>query len=107
MIASGEEKLIYNAPEGKYYYFNQFPESKNLYDPEDAHIMELQARLMAYYESDVCPPADPAAAKKKKKRKNDFGGGFMDHNVRHEEEAARIPEGYVIDLPYNDKKPVI
>ena len=71
--------------------------------------MELQQKLMAYYDSDVCPPTLPgeAAAKKKKKRKNDFGGGFMDHNVRHEEEAARIPEGYVIDLPYNDKRPVI
>ena len=106
MIAGSDEKLIYNAPEGKFYYFNQFPESKNLYDPEDAHIAELQARLMDYYNSDVCPPSQPGAPKKKK-RKNDFGGGFMDHNVRHEEEAARIPERYVIDLPYNDKSPVI
>ena len=88
----------------KYYYFNKFPEVHNLYDPEDAHIADLQARLMAYYDSDVCPPTDPNKPKKRNKRQNDFGGGFMDHSVRAQEEAARIPRGYTIDLHYEERK---
>ena len=102
MIANEREKLIYNTIEDKYYYFNEFPEVHNLYDENDAHIAELKTRLMAYYDSDVCPPTDPNA-KKKKKRTNDFGGGFMDHTARHDEELARIPAGYTIDLSYETK----
>ncbi|MBQ9080365.1 MAG: sulfatase-like hydrolase/transferase [Clostridia bacterium] len=99
MIANEREKLIYNTLEDKYYYFDKFPESENRYDAADPHIAELRERLMAYYDSDVCPPSEPGGGKKKNKRKNPFGGGYMDHGVRHDEEAARIPEGYTIDLP--------
>ena len=103
MIANEREKLVYNALEDKFYYFDEFPESVSRYDENNEHIQELKARLMAYYDSDVCPPSDPKAPKKKK-RTNDFGGGFMDHVARHDEELARIPAGYTIDLPYEPKK---
>jgi hypothetical protein len=33
-----------------------------------------------------------------RKHPSDFGVEWMDHTARHDEEAARIPEGYRIDL---------
>lgn len=98
MIASANDKLVYTPKDQKFYYFNEFPEIKDAYDESDPHIAVMREKLMAYYKSDVgeLPRGDGS---KKKKKPNDFGTGWMDHVTRHDEEAARIPEGYFIDLP--------
>lgn len=106
MIAGANEKLIYNAVTGRYHYFDEFPESVDKYDENDAHQRELRARLDAYIASDVSDPGVPAAKKKKDKMPNDFGVGWMDHKARHAEEAARVPAEYKIDLPYFDPKDI-
>lgn len=95
MIAGSDEKLIYLADVDEYYYFNEFPERENKYNPHDPNIAELRRHLIEYYESDVGEPPVPSG---KKKHPSDFGVGWMDHVKRNNEEAARIPEGYKIDL---------
>ncbi|HHT53487.1 MAG TPA: sulfatase-like hydrolase/transferase [Clostridiales bacterium] len=94
MIAGAFEKLIYDSAGDKYYYFDSFPETKNKYDENDPHIAGLRGLLMKYYESDVGESPKPEA----RKHPSDFGVEWMDHTARHDEEAARIPEGYRIDL---------
>ena len=100
MIAGPDEKLVFNAATGSYHYFNEFPEAVDRYDENDAHQRELRRRLDAYLESDVAVPATPGG--KKKKMPIDFGTRWMDHKARHDEEAARIPPEYRIDLPLTD-----
>lgn len=94
MIATDSDKLIYDSATGNHYYFDAFPETINKYDKNDPHIAELNSLLMKYIESDVGEPPKPG----EKKHPTDFGVGWMDHNTRHDEEAARIPEVYKIDL---------
>lgn len=100
MIAGPDEKLVFNAATGSYHYFNEFPEAVDRYDENDAHQRELRRRLDAYIESDVASPVTPGG--KKKKMPIDFGTRWMDHKARHDEEAARIPPEYRIDLPLID-----
>ena len=100
MIANADEKLVYNAATGTFHYFDEFPESVDKYDGSDAHQAELRRRLMEYYDSDVA--IVPQGAAKKKKAPRDFGTAWMDHKARHDEEAARIPPEYAIDLPIDN-----
>ncbi len=97
MIASERDKLIYSAKEDKYYYFNEIPETRNLYDGADPRIAMLREKLRAYYDSDR--GRIPKGKGKKAGKIKDFGTGWMDHTYRHAEEKARIPAPYVIDLP--------
>ncbi|MCQ2427011.1 MAG: sulfatase-like hydrolase/transferase [Clostridia bacterium] len=104
MVASENDKLIYSTVEDKYYYFNERPEAVNLYDAGNGRVIELQKKLKNYMDSDVgvIPQSNkddlPGKAKKTQKVK-DFGVGWMDHTARRDEEAARIPDGYKVDLP--------
>lgn len=97
MIASATDKLIYDVTGEKYYYFNEFPERENRYDEGVPRIAKMRGLLMKYYDSDAEVP--DFSPKKKKKKPSDFGVGWMDHTARRDEEAARIPEGYRINLP--------
>lgn len=97
MIAGADEKLVYNAATKSYHYFNEFPERADKYDANDAHQAELKRLLDAYIESDVAVAA--VGGGKKAKMPIDFGTRWMDHKARHDEEAARIPSEYTIDLP--------
>ncbi len=96
MIASRRDKLVYSAAENKYRYFNALPEIDDLYDESNPRIALMKEKLDAYYASDV----GKIPVKKKKAAKiKEFGTGWMDHTARHDEEKARIPAPYVIDLP--------
>ena len=108
MIAGRDDKLIYVCEEEKYFYFNEIPEKDNLYDPENPRIAEMQRLLEAHIAGDI------GVLPKKKvktggvlnpKKIKDFGAAWMDHLKRHDEEKARIPEGYTIDLPDMEPEP--
>ncbi len=96
MIATANDKLIFDSGRANYYYFDEIPEKVNKYDENCPHIRDLRERLMKYFESDVGELPNQGAGKKK--RPSDFGVAWADHVARHDEEAARIPEGYRINL---------
>ena len=67
-----------------------------------SRIRYLKALLDAHIANDKCHlaknPNKKAGAAPKKKKYQDFGNARMDHVFRADEEAARIPAGYKIDL---------
>ncbi len=100
MVASNRDKLIYNSPEQKYYYFDEMPEITDKYDPEVPRIAEMKCLLDAYMASDI-GENPPQKKNKPKDIPHPLGANRMDHKARHDEESARIPEGYTIDLRAN------
>lgn len=99
MVTDGARKLIYNAPDRRYYYFNEFPETEDRYDPADPEIAALQEKLDAYRASEVRFSAPPKSSEPQSGGKNNFHyPPRMDHKMRRDEEAAAIPAGYSIDL---------
>lgn len=102
MCAGSNDKLIYNATLKKYYYFDEIPEVENKYSEENERVMYLKERIDKYIAEDrgiIPPPEVGTDGKPKVKVKiNPFGVGRIDHVCRAEEERARIPEGYNIDL---------
>lgn len=102
MVAGEKDKLIYNVANKKYAYFDECPEHVDKYAEGGERVAYLKALLDAHMADDKCAVAknpNKAAGKAEKKTKiMEFGGGRMDHVARREEEAARIPEGYKIDL---------
>ncbi|MBO7535181.1 MAG: hypothetical protein J6T46_14415, partial [Victivallales bacterium] len=63
------------------------------------HVKSLKARLDAYRASEVLMDPHPASAEKQTGGKNNTHyAGRLDHVMRHDEEAGRIPPGYTIDL---------
>ncbi len=108
MCAGSEDKLIYNAEEQKYYYFDEIPEVYNKYSEDNGRVMQLKALLDAHIAADrnVKPPKKlgPDGKPIKKKKINPFGVSRIDHVCRSDEERARMPEGYSIDLQSVDGK---
>ena len=108
MCAGSEDKLVYHGKDEKYYYFDEMPESRDLYDEKiaagDARVLRMKALLDAYIAADRgITPEKKKGGKKKPKNPNYFGVNRMDHVRTLEAEAARIPEGYHIDLLLEDK----
>ena len=103
MIATATDKLVYNGSEDKYYYFDEFPEYVNRYDElcESERVKVLREKLAAHIASD----AHEDVPVEKRKKINPFGVGRLDHRMRHDEELARIPAGYKIDLELPSKEP--
>ena len=63
------------------------------------HVKSLKARLDAYRASEVPQNPNPVSAEKQTGGKNNTHyAGRLDHAMRHDEEAGRIPPGYTIDL---------
>lgn len=107
MCASSYDKLIYNAAEQKYYYFDEMPEVNNKYSDDNERVVYLKGLLEAHIEADrnVKPPKklDSNGKPIKKKKINPFGVSRIDHVCRRDEEIARIPEGYKIDMASEGK----
>lgn len=97
MITDGRVKLIYRAASQSYYYFDVMPEGKNVYDPADPLVRELQGRLDSYILSDV-NTAGASRSYEMITKTHPHYPGRMDHAMRRGEELAAIPPGYKIDL---------
>jgi hypothetical protein len=102
MVAAENDKLIYSRQHDKYAYFDECPEHVNKFDEGGERVEYLKALLDAHMAEDKCDiaknPNKKAGGGAKGKKIQDFGNGRMDHIFRADEEAARIPEGYRIDL---------
>ncbi len=103
MVATATDKLVYNGGERKYYYFTEFPEYRDRYEEcrDSERVKELTAKLDAHMAADVHVDLPPV----KRKKINPFGVGRLDHRARHDEELARIPAGYTVDLELPGKEP--
>ena len=102
MVAGEKDKLIYSREYDKYAYFDECPEHTDKFAAGGERVEYLKAILDAHIADDKCdiaqnPNKKPGIGPKKKKYQ-DFGNARMDHVFRSEEEAARIPEGYRIDM---------
>ncbi len=97
MVTDGQNKLIYLAKTGKYYFFDTVPEQRDTYDPENPEVLRLKEKLDAYRNSD-CNPAHNSATYEKYTKTHPHYPGRMDHTYLHEEELKAIPLGYTIDL---------
>lgn len=98
MVYDGQYKLVYNGPEDRYYFFDSYPEAEDKFDPENEEVKRLKRLLDAYKDSDVVKGEDRFVYNFANRKRYPNQGSRMDHDHRHEEEAARIPEGYTIDL---------
>ena len=99
-MAAGEtDKLIWHGPRRQYYYFESSPETHDLYPSlcDSARVRFLKEKLDAYVAADTGKPDAPVSGESSGWRPP-FGVSRMDHTTRRAEEAARIPEGYRIDL---------
>lgn len=97
MVATNRDKLVYSGPRKKYFYFNTIPEDTNKYDESNPRVKELKALLDQYRDGDVCTDGvctDGTSGK----NKMPYGPKRADHAMRHDEEMARMPKGYPIDL---------
>ena len=97
MITDGETKLVYIKAVNRYHYFESLPETKDVYDPNNPKVQEMQALLDAYRLSDTNTSKVSKTYEKVTKTHPHYPGR-MDHIMRHDEEAAMIPDGYKIDL---------
>ena len=99
MAADETDKLIWHGPRRQYYYFESSPETHDLYPSlcDSARVRFLKEKLDAYVAADTGKPDAPVSGESSGWRPP-FGVSRMDHTARRAEEAARIPEGYRIDL---------
>lgn len=98
MVATNKDKLVYIAPEKKYYYFNTSPEDTNKFSPENERCVILQKLLEKYIQDDVCTDGDGKADFFSGSNKFPYGPKRGDHLARRDEELSRMPEGYDIDI---------
>lgn len=97
MVTDGQNKLVYLAKTGKYYFFDTLPEQRNNYDPENPVVAGLKAKLDAYRAGD-CNRAHDSVTYEKYTKTHPHYPGRMDHTYLHEEERNAIPPMYTIDL---------
>ena len=104
MVTDGKNKLVYNCPDDRYYFFDTAPEDRNKYDgmKDTETVRTLKGLLDAYRESDegnrIAPAESIEKSTAKKRKLNPHYPTRMDHVKRRAEEAACIPEGYKIDF---------
>ncbi len=99
MAATGTDKIVYSAVGDKWFYFNEFPDAVNRYDPSDPRVAYLEEKLRAYIASDTCPDRiEKEPVRPFDQEKYSFYPQFDDHIATFGEEYARMPEGYPITL---------
>lgn len=98
MVASRDDKMIYSGPDKEYYYFNTSPEDTNKYSQQNERCAELQVLLEKYIGEDVCSDGGGNADFFSGTNKFPYGPKRGDHLARREEELARMPAGYEIDI---------
>ena len=97
MVTNGRSKLVYQAHEEKYYYFDSLPESRNTYSPENEEAQRWRELLDAYRKADVNHVPGAVRSVIPKKRHLHYPGR-VDQKWTLEEEAAQIPPEYSVDL---------
>ena len=97
-VSSNHDKLVYHAFEDRWYYFDRMPEDTNRYDASNPRVRELRALLEQYMREDCCTDGEGSADFFSGKNKFPYGPKRGDHLARREEELARMPAGYEIDI---------
>lgn len=97
-VSSNHDKLVYHAFEDRWYYFDRMPEDTNRYDASNPRVRELRALLEQYMQEDCCTDGEGSADFFSGKNKFPYGPKRGDHLARREEELARMPAGYEIDI---------
>lgn len=97
MVTDGTHKLIYKAATERYYYFDQIPETKEVYDAASPTVQHLKELLDAYRQKDANHSQHSKTYEPVTKTHPHYPGR-MDHAARHDEELAAIPGEYAIDL---------
>ncbi len=95
-ITDGCNKLVYNAPTGRYFFFDTVPCEKNVYSEDNVKAQEMKVLLDAYRDSDVNKVTSNHGESYTKRHPHYVGR--MDQPMFHDEEMAALPEGYKIDL---------
>ncbi len=98
MVASNRDKLVYSGPARRYFYFDTQPEDTNKYREGDPRIEAMKTLLEAYMASDLSENAFGTVDAVSGVNKLPYGPKRADHAMRRQEELARMPEGYEIDL---------
>lgn len=97
MVTDGTHKLVYQAANDTYYYFDSLPEVRNTYSMADPNAMEMKAILDAHRATDV--NVTPGAVRSIiPKKKHPHYPVRVDQPYTKALEAAEIPEEYHIDL---------
>lgn len=97
MVTDGENKLVYSAAKDRYYFFDQIPETRNVYDAGAPKVREMREKLDAYRMSDANKARESKTYEKVTKTHPHYPGR-MDHALLHDAELAAIPREYHIDL---------
>lgn len=101
MVASSHDKMFYSKTEDKYWYFDKFPEEKNIYDENNLRCQQMKKLIAEYVDSD--------RAVNKVTEKVNLDEFFKDYRYRlvkqdslnrQDEEKAMLPKGYDIDLDF-------
>lgn len=98
MVASNHDKLVYSGPHDKFFYYDTIPEDTNKYSPENPRVRELQSLLEQYMHDDVGEDGSGSMDFFSGTNKFPYGPKRGDHLMRKDEELARMPAGYPIDL---------
>ena len=99
MAASSRDKLIYHRPSRRYYYYDTIPEETNRYRADDPRIQALQRQLERYMAADACDSAQSGSLDEVSGvSRLPYGPQRVDHRMRRQEELARMPQGYTLDL---------
>ena len=98
MVADNRGKLVYSGPRNQYFYFDTIPENTNKFDETNEHVCELKELLQNYIDADVCQDGGGSADFFSGTNRFPYGPKRGDHLMRRAEEAARMPEGYPVDL---------
>jgi len=97
MVTDGQNKLVYHASGDRYYLFETTPAERDTYSPENPTVQVLKPLLDAYRASEQNKSVTSTDGETYSKRHPHYAGR-KDQSLFHDEEAARIPEGYRIDL---------
>lgn len=97
MVTDGQNKLVYHASGDRYYLFETTPAERDTYSPENPTVQVLKPLLDAYRTSEQNKSVTSTDGETYSKRHPHYAGR-KDQSLFHDEEAARIPEGYRIDL---------
>lgn len=98
MVASNHDKLVFSGAGKRFFYFNTSPEDRDKYDPSNLRVQELQKKLEKYMAEDICTDGSGKADAFSGENKFPYGPKCGDHLNRRDEELARMPEGYEIDI---------
>jgi len=92
MVAGEKDKLVWSGKNKQYYYFADENEENFSSCESNPRVLYLKEKLDAYVASDCGIETTGKAAGARESAP--FMVSFMDHNLRHEEEIARVPSEY-------------